>query len=226
MPTKEPPTRRSADRVVPLDVATLAVRIGEVEGVQQLQSQALRASIDTMSSALQSLQGETRAINNTMHDMALQQASNSRDRDAIERLERGLADMGARHERNNVELTARLESFFDDAQARDGEWRAKHEEANKASSAALWEQVHRLDRTNVLQRGVIIGGGALITVIVSGFLWTLNQRFEIANTAILNTVETAQYNRELIDTEREARHHIELYLASGQAEPFRPQEQK
>jgi hypothetical protein len=211
-----------ADRTIPLDVAGQAVRIGEMENLMALQGQSTRQSIENMSNTLAGLGSEVRQLVASVHELAMSQATNQRDREAITDLKKNFADLNARLEDWFTDYEQRQDARWREHERNRDEWRAQHTEANRASSAAVWTEVHRLDRQMVLSRGWLVGAGFLSTLLLSGALWVLNDRFQQASNAIDATVKTAQYNRELIDRAREKQHEIELYLARGGARRDEP----
>lgn len=211
-----------ADKNVPLDVAHQAVRLSELEGVLALQTHSLRTAVENMTSTLASVQAETRAIVNSVHDLAISQASNQRDKEAIDRLETNFADLNRRLEEWFSDSEARSEAKWREHEKARDEWRNENEVKNSTAKAELWRELNRIDRSLVFSRGYILALGALLGVLVGGFLWSLNERFTQQTIAINRTVETAQYNRALIDASRERQHQIELHLARNSK--YQPQE--
>lgn len=209
-----------ADKSVPLDVAQQAIRISEMESVLALQTQGLRTAVENMTNTLSAVQAETRAIVASVHELALQQATNQRDREAINELKKDVVD-----------LSSRLEDFFTDFESRNSdkwrehernrdEWRAAHERGQAKDLNEVVKEVNRIDRSLVFSRGYIMAVIGLASVLVGGFLWALNQQFDRQAADINRLIETAQYNRSLIDQQRDKQHSIELHLARGAREPY------
>lgn len=173
------------DKDVPLDAAKQAVRIAEIEGVLQLQAQSLKTAVDNMSNTLASVQAEVRGVNTSLHELTVQQARGDLDRQAIIRLEQSLN-----------ELHERVEGWI-----------------GKAATLASNERVDEINNKVIHSRGFVLGAGALVTLLLSGFLWTLNERFAASAAALNKTAEDTRYNRQLIDQARERQHAMELHLA-------------
>lgn len=211
-----------ADRTVPLDVAQQAVRIGEMENLMALQGQSTRQSIENMSNTLAGLGSEVRQLVASVHELAMTQATNQRDREAISDLKKNIVDLTSRIEDWFTDYEQRQEARWREHERNRDEWRNQHVEANRSSAAAVWAEVHRLDRQMVLSRGWLIGAGFLSTLLLSGAVWVLNDRFQRASNAIDATVRTGEVNRELIDRAREKQHEVELYLARGGINPNEP----
>lgn len=198
-----------------LDSAQQAVRMERLEGQQNLLAQQVKASLDAMTSALNTVQLETRAVTNKLGDVVSLQHSQDTNKSTIEDMKKALGD-----------LNTRLEGWFDDFDQRNNRkweqyetnrdnWRLRHEAENEDDKKELEKEIRSVRETVIRALGWGAAAGALAGVIIGGFIWSLNERFTTQNKSIDQTVNTATYNRQLIDDQREKIHEVELYLARG-----------
>lgn len=198
-----------------LDPTAQAVRMERLEGQQNLLAQQVKASLDAMTSALNNVQLETRAVTNKLGDVVGLQHSQDTNKSSIEDMKKSLGD-----------LNTRLEEWFDDFDERNNrrweqyernrdDWRLRHEAENENDKKELEKEIRTVRETVIRALGWGAAAGALGGVIIGGFLWSLNDRFGTYGSSLTQQRETSQYNRGLIDDQREKMHEIELYLARG-----------
>lgn len=207
--------KRMGDKDVPFDAAKQAVRIAEIEGVLAVQQAALRSAVDNMSSTLQAVQAESRQISQSIHDLALAQATNESDRQAITRLEGSFAEMNKR-----------LESWFDDMERQQASRWAEHETYSSALKRELDGKIHAVSDTVKTSRAWAMGVGSLLGVVVAGAIWMLDYRFDEGRMQRETLQRAVEYNRTQIDAEKDRRHKIELHLARGGQGPYVPQQEQ
>ena len=215
-----------SDKPDAYDATTQAVRMERLEGEQRMLSQQIKTSLDTMMQALAAVQSETRNVTSRLSDVVNLQRSHDDNRESIGEVKKSLA-----------ELDAKLQSWFDDFETRNerkwelheanrDEWRRRFElRADEMEATA--ENETRKVREEVIQfRGLSMGVGLLVSTVVGGFLWSLNERFgtvkeqfAIVNSTIIETKEQTQYNRARIDASTDRLHRIELYLTQKGTDP-------
>lgn len=126
-------------------------------------------------------------------------------------------------------LGDRLEKWFDDYERQRDAWREQHEADNENTERALSQEIRSVRETMIRSVGIGSGLGLLGGVIISGFLWTLNYRFEEQKQDITRTEATGAYNRSLIEAQTIEINDIKLYLARGGRipdEPYAPRSQR
>lgn len=198
-----------------LDAATQAVRMERLEGQQNLLAQQVKASLDAMTSALNTVQLETRAVTNKLGDVVSLQHSQDTNKSTIEDMKKALGDLNTRLEEWFDDFDQRNNRRWEQYEANRDNWRLRHEAENENDKKELEKEIRSVRETVIRALGWGAAAGALAGVIVGGFIWSLNERFTTTNKSIDQTVETATYNRELVDDQREKIHEIELYLARG-----------
>lgn len=127
------------------------------------------------------------------------------------------------------ELSGRLEKWFDDYERQRDAWREQHEAENENTRRELTQEIRSVRETLIRSVGIGSGLGLLGGVIISGFLWTLNYRFEEQKQDITRTETTGAYNRSLIEAQTVEINDIKLYLARGGRipdEPYVPRSQR
>lgn len=215
----------SEKKPVPLAIAEQAGRIVEIEGVLQLQALTVKTAVENMSNTLASVQSDVRKSVEEIHKLALAHASSEADRAAIARLE---ANFG--------ELNKRLEEYFNDNdklaeqrwQAHDRiteEYRQRHEAEIENNFRETNARVSAQERKMSIWQGIFIGFSLLASVVVGGFMWTLNSRFEANNSSIRELDVRAEANRARFETLKDKQHEIELWMARNGFRPAQTQEE-
>jgi hypothetical protein len=212
--------RRMGDKDVPLDAARQAVRMSELEGLLALQQQALKTAVDNMSSTLTSVQADVRRTGDAIHDLALQQATNERDREAVARLEVKVS-----------EINTRLEDWFSDRERQEAaRWSAYERERDEyrlrkeadienefrdvlKSVGTIDGRVGKIENRMSLWTGIALAFTLLASTVVGGFMWVLNGRFETQAAQIRELYERGDANRGRIEVVKDKQHEMELHLA-------------
>lgn len=126
-------------------------------------------------------------------------------------------------------LSDRLEKWFDDYERQRDEWRARHEADNEESHRELSREIRSVRETVIRAIGIGSGVGLFGGVVISGFMWTLNYRFNEQTQDIQRAEQISTYNRSLIDAQTVEINDIKLYLARGGRipdEPYIPRAQR
>lgn len=226
--------RMSSDKL--LDAAAQAVRMERLEGQQNLLAQQVRASLDALTSTLSTLQIETRAVTNKIHDFASLQHSQDSNKTTIDEVKKSIVDLNGRLEEWFADLDNRNDKRWEQYERNRDDWRLRHEAEQENDKKELEREIRGVRETVIRSMGWGTAAGTLVVVVVSGFLWSLNERFDNVTTRFASTekaieaqVKASQYNRELIDAGKERLHAVELYLVGGGANrdaPYTPQQRK
>ena len=126
-------------------------------------------------------------------------------------------------------LSDRLEKWFDDYERQRDAWRKQHEADNEDTERTLSQEIRSVRETLIRSVGIGSGLGLLGGVVISGFLWMLNYRFEEQKQDITRTEASGAYNRSLIEAQTVEINDIKLYLARGGRipdEPYVPRPQR
>lgn len=238
MPNEQQRNRRVTDKQGGLlDAAAQAVRLERIEGDHRLLSQQVKSSLDALNSTLQNVQLEARAMSGKISDMHGLQGAHDSNNVAISEVKKSLG-----------ELDKKLQDWFDDFDTRNSrrweiyeanrdQWRLRHEAENENSQKDIEREIRSVRETAIRSIGWGTGVAALAGIVVAGFLWNINYRFNDVTadaTKDINRLEASTVlNRSLID--QMGREHgseladIKLYLARGgriPEEPYVPQSQR
>ena len=196
-----------------------AVRMERLEGQQNLLAQQVKASLDAMTSALNTVQLETRAVTNKLGDVVSIQHSQDSNKNAIDEVKKSLGD-----------LNVRLEEWFDDFDQRNQRrweqyetnrdmWRREHEGENENTKRELEREVRSVRETVIRWGGVVFGLGLVVTLVTSVAMYALNQRFDTQAASIIGIRADFNEYRSLTERRYDDRvqkiHEIELYLSRG-----------
>lgn len=212
-----------------LDATAQAVRIERLEGQHALLSNQLKNSVDNMNSTLQAVQAEARGITLRLSDVNTLQQRQDHSNTTIEELRRTVADLNSRLEEWFSDFDERNQKRWQEHERQREEWRNRHEAENENMERSLSGEIRSVREAVIRALGWGAGAGALITVVVGGFIWSLNYRFTDITGDITRAETNSTYNRELIDKLIEKNHEMELYLARGgvnRDQPYVTQQQR
>lgn len=220
-----------------LDAAAQAVRLERIEGDHRLLSQQVKSSLDALNSTLQNVQMEARSMSDKISDMHGLQGAHDSNNVAISEVKKSLG-----------ELDKKLQDWFDDFDTRNSrrweiyennrdQWRLRHEAENENDKKDVEREIRNVRETVIRGIGWGAGVAALGGLVIGGFLWNINYRFnDVSHDSTKDIVRiegSASLNRTLIDRlEREYGKELEdikLYLARGgriPEEPYIPQSQR
>lgn len=219
--------RRMNDKL--LDAAAQAVRMERIEGQHALLAHQLKTSVDNMTSTLQAVQAEARGISTRLSDVTTLQQRQDYSNTAIEEMRRSIVDLNQRLEEWFSDFDQRNQNRWREYERQRDEWRLRHEAENENSERTLSGEIRSVRETVIRALGWGAGAGALVTVVVGGFIWSLNYRFTELSSDITRAEAASAYNRTLIDKQTEKTHEIELYLARGgvnRDQPYVTQQQQ
>ncbi len=227
VPSTDNQRRRMADKTShSLDAA---VRMERLEGQQNLLAQQVKASLDAMTSALNTVQLETRAVTNKLGDIVSIQHSQDSNKTAIDDMRRSLGDLNTRLEEWLDDFDQRSQRRWEQYEKNRDQWRREHEADNEDTKRELENEIRNVRERMIQFVGFSSAIGALAGVIVGGFLWNINYRFSEQDKDVVRIESTSSINRRLIDAVNSELIDIKLYLARGgriPAEPYVPQSQR
>lgn len=220
VPSTDNQRRRMADK--PSHSLDAAVRMERLEGQQNLLAQQVKASLDAMTSALNTVQLETRAVTNKLGDIVSIQHSQDSNKTTIDDMRRSLGDLNTRLEEWLDDFDQRSQRRWEQYEKNRDQWRREHEADNEDTKRELEKEVRNVRERMIQFVGFSSAIGALAGVIVGGFLWNINYRFAEQKQDIERTEMTGTYNRSLIDAQTVEINDIKLYLARGGRTPDEP----
>lgn len=208
------------DQTVPLSNAEQAVRMERIEGAQALLAQQVRGSMDNFTAAVQSMQMDMRAALQKVDEATKAAAHNAHNGQSIARIEHDLQGIGNR-----------LDQWTHEYEANRDRWREKHEGDNRDMERRLETSIVSVRESTIRIVAYASGAGGLGMLILGGFLWSLNDRFNNTSIAIAQAramvVEADLRDVAALDKQRDKLHAIELYLARGgenKARPYNPEQ--
>ena len=206
-------TDRATEKL--LDAAAAAIRMEKLEGQHNLLALQVKTSIDAMTATLNAVQQETRAVSNKLADVMALQHSHDANKEAIENVRESLSL-----------LSAKIEQHFHDFDNRSTRKWEQHDRENVQTKIDFDKEVRAVRDTVNRFSAIGVSIALLSGIIVSGFLWSINYRFNEQAQAAERIEQATTYNRQLID--EMGREHgreineIKLYLARGGRVPEEP----
>lgn len=216
-----------------LDAAQQAIRLERIEGDMRLLTQRVSSGMENVSATLAAVQVEVRGCSTNVSELRGLQGAHDSNKVAIDKVEKSVTDLGARLESWFDEFEAKQEQRWRDYQANRDQWRREHEAENENVKKDLEKEIRSVRETVIRFVGFGSAIGALAGVIVGGFLWNINYRFNDQKEDVAQVEQTSTRNRQLIDQmgvdHGKELADIKLYLARGgriPAEPYVPQSQR
>lgn len=216
-----------------LDAAQQAVRMERIEGEQRLLASQVKQSVDVLTSTLHALQSDTRNVVAKISELAGLQNAHDSNKVAIDEMKKSVGALNERLEEWFDDFDKRNQRRWEQYEANRDQWRREHEANNEDTKRDLEKEIRSVRETVIRALGWGAGAGALVTVVIGGFIWTLNYRFADVSTDVTRVEQASGRNRQLID--EMGRDHgkeladIKLYLARGGRipdEPYVPQSQR
>lgn len=216
-----------------LDAAQQAIRLERIEGDMRLLTQRVSSGMENVSATLAAVQVEVRGCSTNVSELRGLQGAHDSNKVAIDKVEKSVTDLGARLESWFDEFEAKQEQRWRDYQANRDQWRREHEAENENVKKDLEKEIRSVRETVIRFVGFGSAIGALAGVIVGGFLWNINYRFNDQKEDVTRVEQTSSRNRQLIDQmgvdHGKELADIKLYLARGGRipdEPYVPQSQR
>lgn len=216
-----------------LDAAQQAIRLERIEGDMRLLTQRVSSAMENVTNALGSVQVDVRGCHAKVSELTGLQGAHDSNKVAIDKVEKSVSDLGARLESWFDEFEAKQEQRWRDYAANRDQWRREHEAENENVKKDLEKEARSVRETVIRFVGFGSALGALAGVVIGGFLWNINYRFNENKEDTERVEQVATRNRQLIDTmavdHGKELSDIKLYLARGGRipdEPYVPQSQR
>lgn len=216
-----------------LDAAEQAIRLERIEGDMRLLTQRVSSAMENVTNALGSVQVEVRGCSVKMSELAGLQNAHDSNKMSIDKVERSLSELGTRLESWFDQFEAKQDQRWRDYAADRDQWRREHEAENENKHRELEKEIRSVRETVIRFVGFGSALGALAGVVVAGFLWNINYRFTDNKLDTDRVESSSAYNRRLIDQmgvdHGKELADIKLYLARGgriPEEPYVPQSQR
>ena len=216
-----------------LDVAEQAIRLERIEGDMRLLTQRVSSAMENVTNALGSVQVEVRGCSTKVSELTGLQGAHDSNKVAIDKVEKSVSELGARLESWFDEFEAKQEQRWRDYSNNRDQWRREHEADNENVKKDLEKEIRSVRETVIRFIGFGSAIGALAGVIVAGFLWNINYRFNDQREDVTRVEQASSRNRQLIDQigvdHGKELADIKLYLARGGRipdEPYVPQSQR
>ena len=216
-----------------LDVAEQAIRLERIEGDMRLLAQRVGSGMENVTNALATVQIEVRGCATNISELRGLQGAHDSNKVAIDKVEKSVSELSSRLESWFDEFEAKQEQRWRDYSSNRDQWRREHEASNEDTKRELEKEIRSVRETVIRFVGFGSAIGALAGVIVGGFLWNINYRFNDQKEDVERVEVSASRNRQLID-QMSVDHgkelaDIKLYLARGGRipdEPYVPQSQR
>lgn len=216
-----------------LDAAEQAIRLERIEGDMRLLTQRVSSAMENVTNALGSVQVEVRGCSTKVSELTGLQGAHDSNKVAIDKVEKSVSELGARLESWFDEFEAKQEQRWRDYSNNRDQWRREHEADNENVKKDLEKEIRSVRETVIRFVGFGSAIGALAGVVVAGFLWNINYRFtdnkeDTDRVEQLSTRNTQRIDAMGVDHGKELA-DIKLYLARGGRipdEPYIPQSQR
>lgn len=196
---------------VSFETAHMAVQLKELEGEHKLIAAQLAGSVQALTSGLQALQVESRAIVAKLQDLASLQGLHDTNKEIMQDVKKSVVDMGAR-----------LERWIDDERKERDEWQLRHEADNENDHRSLEDRIGKVQGKLAQASGAVAVVVLLGGTIVGGFLWSINERFTTAANTMDKIATAVNRNADNIEELDDRVRDIEIYLARGGHNPNDP----
>ena len=216
-------SRRVTDKDENLfDAAKNAVRLAELKGEHSLLAQRMSNGMENVTNILADLQASVRGLSSRMQEVVQLQHAHDTNRDSIAEVKTAISGIEKKLESWLDEVEKKNDQRWRDYEHNRDMWRQQHEASNASMKTTLETEIRSVRETLIRAVGWGGGAGVLVTVVVSGFLFWLNQKFEDTAVATERAYAVAVESTRRIDAQKDKSHEIELYLARGGVNPAQP----
>lgn len=212
-----------------LTLGSQALKLEGLRGSHLLLAQRVDQSISHMTDLLSGLQQDVRQMTSKIGEVANLQQSHDLGRDSMQEIKASVAEIGRKMEQWFDDITESNERRWQVYEHNRNMWRQQHEAENEDTKRELTKEIRNVRETVMRVMGWGGGAGALVTIVVAGFMFWLNQRFDNVQASVTATMAAHERNRDAIEQEKDKRHEIELYLARGgvnSRDPYQPSKEK
>lgn len=212
-----------------LDAAQHAVRMERLEGQQALLTQRVSSGMENVANSLASVQTEVRGFSHKLGELGALQHSHDTSRAAIDEMKKSVTDLNSRLEDWFTDFEQRSQQRWDKFERQRDEWRREHEAENESDKRDLEKEIRNVRETVI--RGIGFGSAlaALAGVIIGGFLWNINYRFNEGREDLIEVRAHAAKNASAIQMLKDETLDVKLYLSRGgriPVDPYVPQPQR
>jgi hypothetical protein len=197
-----------------------------LSGRQALLEQQVKSSMDALTNMLSTAQLEIRNMTNKFGEVAAIQHSQDANRATLDELKKSVSVIGTRMETWFKDFDNRNNLKWEAAERNRDDWRLRHEAENENAYRTLETDLRSVRETVIRSLGWGVAAGTLTVVIVSGFLWSINDRFATTKERSIKTDQTIAGQAAAVDRLRDKTTEIELYLARGGVNPQEPYKTK
>lgn len=205
-----------------LDSAQQAVRMERLEGQQALLTQRVSSGMENVASTLASVQVEVRGLSAKLGELGALQHSHDTSRSAIDEMKKSITDLNSRLKDWFDDFEQRSQRRWDKFEHQRDEWRRAHEAENEDDKRELEKEIRSVRETVIRGLGFGTALGTLASVIVGGFLWNVNYRFNEGREAIQDVRSTTSRNAASIQQLKDDTIDLKLYLSRGGRTPVEP----
>lgn len=216
-----------------LDVAEQAIRLERIEGDMRLLAQRVGSGMENVTNALATVQIEVRGCATNISELRGLQGAHDSNKVAIDKVEKSVSELSSRLESWFDEFEAKQDQKWRDYSSNRDQWRREHEASNEDTKRELEKEIRSVRETVIRFVGFGSAIGAVAGIVVAGFLWNINYRFNDNKEDTDRVEKSSAYNRQLIDAmgvdHGKELADIKLYLARGGRipdEPHIPQSQR
>jgi DNA repair exonuclease SbcCD ATPase subunit len=189
------------------------IRMERLEGQHNLLAQQVKTSADNVRNTLDNVQLEVRALSNKIDTLTDLRHSHDSNNKAVEDLKENIRELDHKIENWFNEISDDQKEKWDRHYRDRDKWRQEHLADNQRTKDTI-------TRWSGVGFSLVLVGGA----VVSGFVWSLNFRFNTAQAASERIEAQAARNRDAGEAMKDKLHQIELYLARGGVNPSQPYE--
>lgn len=209
-----------------LDLAHQAVQIANLEKEQSVLAERVSQRLDANKSALENVQHELRSLGSRIEGFGRLQSSHESNKESIENMRESLGDLNRRLEDWFNDHDLRQERKWREFEQNRDEWRAHHEAENEDDIREANKRIDNVREKIIWAIGYVAGAGLLSGLVLGGFVYFLNYRFQETKDEVAGAKQTMADDRrrldDLADKHGDKLHEIELYLARGGRVPEQP----
>lgn len=200
-----------------------------IEGEQRLLAAQMKSSIDNLANTLYALQADIRSLVSRTSDLSSLQGGYESNKASLDEVKGSVAALNSRLEDWFDDFEQRSQHRWDKFERQRDEWRREHEAENEGDKRELEKEIRSVRETVIRGLGFGTAIGALASVVVGGFLWNVNYRFNEGREAIQDVRSTTSRNAASIQQLKDDTTDLKLYLSRGgriPAEPYVPPAQR
>lgn len=205
-----------------LDAAEQALRLEKLSSQHDLLAQRVAHGMENVAHTMSSVQVEVRGLTHKIGDLAGLQYSHDTNKGAIDEVKKSLGDLNTRLEEWFDDFDQRSQRRWEQYEKNRDQWRREHEAENENTKRDLEKEIRSVRETVIRFIGFGSALGALAGVIIGGFLWNINYRFNEVKEDLSERTVASSYNRSLFDKVNAELVDIKLYLARGGRIPVEP----